>query len=671
MRPAQKWLEEEGIIYTGFWEPIHFLRQRGSTTQNSESFYDFIKSEEYIGFLAGIGVNQLWCNFSKGYGLEFEKAEQLKIREMCPIAKRYNMRVMAYCTGGSLTPETIRYEAPDVADWCAKTEDGKLSSYGAGEFQNFRARPCYSSRGYMDFQKRTIDRALDYGCDGIHFDNTVMPAEPQSCKCNRCVQLFREFLARKYNKDNPESNRAGLERWGRTDFSHAKEPWFNQWNQAVLQREMRVANHQDWALFKQELFATALKEWADHIHTRGAAVEYNVGKGFNVNSRMWDAINDEKILPHADIIFNEGAVKLGYSNSGAPLTRIREHKVVQGFDVPMMTYNHSTHMLAEAFSFNPGMVGMWSVGDDVQKRADALSFFKFYKQYRHYQTRQTSLAQTAVYLHNEALTFSQIGVYHDLCSVTQLLQEERIPFNFLHTNELDNLSKYRLLIAPSMNCITDAQAAKISAWVRRGGRLLTSGKTGTHDDYFRRRTRIKQIRSVDDMLHAHDPENAFTPLTGEDHMRDFVKPCGDGLVAHITELEHSAKPDLGTTATWMLEAKYIVRPANSAAIVAALDRLLPAAERNLRVASQQDLLVDLCRRSDTGEGLIHLFNVSFAKSTPGQATVEVSWPERINSLTWISYDRGETPLNFKLIDTGAQFSIDAIRESAVIIINKK
>jgi hypothetical protein len=496
-----------------------------------------------------------------------------------------------------------------------------------------------------------------------------MPPSPGDCKCKRCIEQFRQFLARKYAADDPAKRTAGLERWGRTDFAHAKEPWFNRWNNPVLQREVNVANQQDWLLFRQEVFQKALLEWADYIHKLGGAVEYNTGKGFNSNYRMYGAINDEVLYPHTDIVFNEGALKVGYNAAGSPHTRIREHKVVQRFDLPMMNYNHNTHLMAEAFSFNPGMVGMWSMTSDPAKEQPKLKFFKFYQRYKHYQTRQASLAETAVLLHNESTIFSQIESVQAQCTITQLLQEKCIPFNFVYSTDLDALQPYRLLIIPSAHCLKDHEAEKIGAWVKSGGRLLTTGKTGTRDDYFRTRTKVKKVASIDDLMHAHETENVFTPLSGEDHTADFIKPVGEGMVANITRLDYASVPNLSTPDEWQVEARHINKPNNSAAVMTAIEKLLP--RRNLEVVSEQDVLVDLCKRKDTGEGLVHIFNVSYAKKLPADATVFVNWPQKVESLTWIAYDRDETPVQFQPDGEGVRFVLKAIQESAVIIINKK
>lgn len=671
MRPQQKWLEEEGIVWTGFWEPDHYIRHMGSATQNTASRLDFIKSEEWVKHLAGLGINQLWSNFSKGYGLKFEDEEQQKIKRMCEYAHKHNIRVIAYCTGGSLTPETVKFDLDDpdsIESWLARTEDGKLCSYGCGSHLNFRARPCYTSDGYMDWQKKVIKKALDFGCDAIHFDNTQMLPEPNSCKCERCVKLFRAFVVSKYSGDE-DKEKVALLRWGRTDLQYTKEPWYDQYNHAVLQRELRVANQQEWALFRMKTFSDAMIAWADYIHELGGAVEYNCGKGFGSNYRVYHGIDDDRILPHADIAFNEGVTKSWYSANGTPHTRIRELKIAQAYDLPLMTYNKDTLRYAEAFSFNPGILGQLGQHDRPEEIQDRLKFIQFYHKNKAYQTQQTSLAETAFFLHKESLTFSQLEVYLSNCALTQLFQEERVPFNMIYEKDLGDLSQYRLIVVSDMHVLHERQAKPLMDWVRAGGRLLTVGRTGMYDDHFQIRTRVKEVRCAEDLYNSGRRENVFTPLSGEDHTKDFIKKVDAGMVAHIAELEYEERPATGDPASWNIPAGLIRKPKNSDMVMSYVNTLLP--HRNLRVVSTQDLLVDLCRRKDTGEGLVHVLNVSFANSEMASARVTVRWSEEVKTLTWIGFDRADTAVPFERHGESVTFELADIRESAVVVINKQ
>ena len=91
------------------------------------------------------------------------------------------------------------------------------------------------------------------------------------------------------------------------------------------------------------------------------------------------------------------------------------------------------------------------------------------------------------------------------------------------------------------------------------------------------------------------------------------------MVAHIRQLEHEQRPRAGDPAEWNIRPALIVRPLNDKHVMEYIDTLMP--DRNLRVKSKRDLLVDLCRRTDTGEGIVHLFNVSWAKRKAANAEV--------------------------------------------------
>ncbi len=670
MREQKERLKEEGIVYCGFWEPIHFQRQTGNAMQNSASLCDFYKTEEFVKHLADQGVNQLWPNFSKGYGLTFEDAEQQKVRTLCEHAKKHGMRVIGYCTGGSLTPETLKLDFPErpeiVEDMIARRADGRWASYGNGSYQHWRARPDFTSPDYMAWQKRTISKALDFGCDGIHFDNTNILPEPAACRCPRCERLFHEYLSTQFSGENAD---AGWARWGRTAMEHATIPWYDEWNDPVLQREITGANAQAWILFRQKVFHECLSEWADYIHDLGGLCEFNTGKGFGSNYRAYGGINDEVLLEKADIFFNESAGRIGYNAKASPLTRVRAHKIAQAFDIPMMNYNRTPHMMAEAFSFNPGMFGMWNRTVSPEEQKEKPKVFDFYRRYTRYQTYQTSLAETGFFMHHESLTFSILKIYMTHCALTQLLQEERIPFNLLYRKDLDDLSRYKLVIVADAYCLKEWEAAKFESYVKEGGRILTVGRTGERDDHFQKRTRIKEVKTVEDMYRAWETENIFTSLTGEDFQCDFIKSVEKGRFAHISKVKHIEDARHSDRAEWCVRDDLVNAPANRDEIMRVIGELLP--RRNIEVASDADLLVDLCRRTDTGEGLVHVFNVSWVKGLEAQATVDVAWPEPVKSLTWIGWDRKETPVPFEdLGENRVRFELNGIQESAVVIINK-
>ena len=82
----------------------------------------------------------------------------------------------------------------------------------------------------------------------------------------------------------------------------------------------------------------------------------------------------------------------------------------------------------------------------------------------------------------------------------------------------------------------------------------------------------------------------------------------------------------------------------------------------------RDLLVDICRRADTAEGVIHLINIGHLKSRTAAATLTFRWPAAITAIRCLRYDEDETPVSFGARENEYTLRIDGIREHAVVVI---
>ena len=85
---------------------------------------------------------------------------------------------------------------------------------------------------------------------------------------------------------------------------------------------------------------------------------------------------------------------------------------------------------------------------------------------------------------------------YNLSASARFLEEQHTPYEVLilgHPDifddapQLDRLSRYKELIIPNADCISDRQAKTISDWVRQGGHLVLWGEVGTRDEELRRR----------------------------------------------------------------------------------------------------------------------------------------------------------------------------------------
>ena len=656
-------IRDEGIVYSGQWEPIYFQKQNANrNAENLDAAYDFKRSEAYVKHLASMGVNQLWGNFFKGYGLAFEDAEQQKVARLIPLCHKHGLRYIGYITFGTLTLEAMLAEEPLAHDWIAKPDLFPRAPYSG--YQNFRARVDHSCTEYIDYLLRVVDKALDMGSDGIHFDNAEMSIGFAACGCGRCKDKFRAWLDRRYGDHTAGTRRAGMLRYGTNDFSRANAPWFTLSQHPVNQRQLVVPHQQDWAQFRCDLFAAAAKRLSDHIHSRGRLVEFNFGKNENINNPYYRGLDYERVFPLVDISFHENLTALGLNRHGTPTCAIRSYKVAQSFGIGLMTYCPTTLAQAEAFAFNRGMTGTARIGQDESRQR----FFDFFRKYRAYNTCAESLANVAVLRHRLSMANDSYTPVLAACAVEQVMQESHIPFDILAASQLDRLKQYKLLIIPAMRYMTDGEIGRIGKWVRAGGRLMLVSEVASKNELNQFRTPSKRVDTVEDLLAADRRQWGFARLAGRAFDAVFIVDAGKGRVGFIPDLDHVEAP--GTDVSdWMVEDDHINPPGNAPEVLAMIRDLLDGAEP-LRVLAPRDVVVDFCRRGDTGEGIIHLVNIGHAAGRTAGADVSFRWPGPVKSVRCLRYDAAPTRLPVKKRGKWHTVRVNDIREHAVLVVRR-
>ncbi len=655
-------LREEGIAYTEQWEPSHFLKQRGSTNAvNLESHLSFLESETYVAHLAAIGVNQVWTWFHKGYGMAFEDAQQQRLGTLAERCHRRGIRVIAYCTFGTLALHEMLAEEPGAADWVAKPDVFAHASYTG--YHSFRARVDYTSREWIDYMVRVVDKAIDLGADGIHFDNAEMPIGFEACRCARCTRLFREHLDQRYGTATAATRRAGLARHGTNDFRHVEPPWFTLSQHPVNQRQLLVPLQQDWAEFRCDSFTSALKRLTDHIRGRGRLVEANLGKNENINNPYYRGLDYERTYPLVDLAFHENFDRPGFNRHGSPVCAIRSFKVADAFARPLMLYATSPLELMESFTFNPGACGKAWAG----MTAERVRQFAFIRRWRHYNTRSASLAQVAVLRHRTSMTFDSYDPAQNASAVEQLLQEDHVPFDILAASQLDRLPRYRLLIIPCMRWMTDAEGRAISRWVRGGGRLLLVGEVGIRNAWNQLRSAVKTIRTVEDFKRVEEVAPLFTPLVRRRFDADFLVSAGRGAVGFIAKLDHPAVA--GTDlADWRVERDHLNIPRNAESLRAALRNLLGDAV-GIRVGAPNAVAIEWRRRADTGEGVLQLLNLGWERKLAADARIAFRWSGRVRHVSVLRWERdGVERLPVRRDGEWYVCDVTGIREHALLVV---
>ena len=206
------------VVWMGWaHEPDDFLLRRGSEGSGGTygawlpECWKRIHSPELFDMASDLGVNLIYAHYFKGFGLEHERANMEKTREIVRLAHERGIKVLGYCTFGTLCRETMEDEAPDLDDWLRRDRAGCAVPYGGTQY--FRPWACHTSPKYIDYIRRVVAYGLDHvGLDGFHFDNGAVG----DCWCSRCLGEFRRWLAA--NVPNPRPL------CGLAHFRHAMMP---------------------------------------------------------------------------------------------------------------------------------------------------------------------------------------------------------------------------------------------------------------------------------------------------------------------------------------------------------------------------------------------------------------------------------------------------------------
>jgi hypothetical protein len=646
------WLFREGIRVHGMWEPLYFERIRGNVGDNQKVVYDFKRSRAFLEHLAGEGVNQVWFNWWKGYGLQHERQCQDQVARVFPLCRKLGMHPVCYCSLGSLTLDTLLLEEPDAADWIARTQLGQPTSCQV-TFQCFRRRPCFSCEGYLAYMEKVVARAIDAGADGIHFDNIGMQAEPEACHCDRCTSLFREYLQQHYGGD------LGEEIFGMRDFAHATVPWFNQHNPAGRFWRAMAPHHWAWIDFKCHVYASASRRLADFIHTRNADcfVEMNAGEGDGFAGAFWRGVDHDALYSKLELVCDEANGRERLNAKGAIVGPYRAKKLAR--------------------SFGCAHWGDAEVVDFCEDLALSSAPYPFWRKYKDYQLRSVSRARVAVLRERNSLAYNRWDPYEEMLAFDQYLIERRISFDIVHNAQLARLDRrYQLLAVAGAEVMADEVRDAIVRFVRRGGRLLLTGASGVYDRYYRIRRQPAasgKLRTMKDYETALRPLNAFHELIGPDPLGSgqsvIRRQAGKGRVAWMRAMDVDRLPR--TAENWMIGADWFMLPRNATDIDAVLAWLVPSGF-GLRVDTGGKLYVHHAERQDTGEWLVHLINHEYPPRL-ARADLLLTVPRRPRRVVSISIDDAQEgfPLRreaFEMSGKTLRVPVEDIRRHRTVIV---
>ncbi|MFH1071518.1 MAG: alpha-amylase family protein [Candidatus Glassbacteria bacterium] len=482
-RPAAQkpaWWLENGICFTGNWEPLAFQVRRGAVARDWKSDYEWQHEETTVESLEAAGVNLVITHFYKGLGFEHEKQDLEYTRRLAANLKKHEMYAGAYI-GSTLFSETLYAEVPGSRSWAQLDRRGEPIVYAD---QYYRERADFTHEGYREQIRKAVTLAVkDYGMDLIHFDNFYSMFPLEAGYTEHIQQLFREYLRKKYTPDELRL------RLGFAQVEGLRPP-------RVADRPLAPVTDplvQEWIVFRVEALTGFIRELSEHIRSLSpqVVVEFNPHGIWGENSAFSAGMDHARLLPLSDCLWSEDPDHAHYyPEENRLVSKIRSYKLARRFGNALFSYNNSPLELAEAMAFNRMCIAdvPWSVITDPARMKESLTFIRFFHDNLGTFRDLETLADVGVMRDFESVTFGGWLPFLSTVQAEQTLIQSRTPFTLLFEQDWDKLEDWPVVVLASQENLTDQEIGKARRYVERGGALAVVGRaTGRFDQWRRER----------------------------------------------------------------------------------------------------------------------------------------------------------------------------------------
>ncbi len=647
------WLKEEPIVFVGNWDSeFLFSHRRGGDPVWQIENYEKQHTDEAVRKLKEIGVTMAVIHFYKGFGLEAEKEHMNDARILADLCKKYGIKVGVYI-GSSVGYETFLLEKPEAEDWFVPDYLGIPVRYGGG--QTFRKRVYFMHPGFIDYMKKVVKIAInELKVDLIHFDNTSGRAHPSIFHHPLAVANFKTYLTNKYTPDERKK------RFGFSEMKYVEPPKYD--------HPLSVINDplfQEWTDFRcQQLadFYGIMERFIRSLNPE-VAVENNPHSGMSGNNTMWDqGVDYPRLLAHTDIVWTEEGNDASVNEDGILISKIRSYKMASTLKNKIFTYtSRSLLQMAEAMAYNRQCIGMVGSGlagyqlPDKQKE-----YIKFYHKNFEYYRGIYNVADVAV-LHSYAtMAFNNDGPYQSTFLFEQSLIQEKIPFDIIFDDNLNDLSKYKVLVLADQECLTEEQLDLIRNFVKNGGGLVATGNTSLYTEWRQR----KKDFGLNDLFQFPEPEGGIRR-----HFSDIKltqKQTGLGKVVYIP----AVRAAIPKTSAVAMTSRYWKLPVNTKELIESV-KWASGNHLTLLMEAPQNVTMELMKKDDNSSMILHLINYDIKNPAIKNIKVDVQIPEgkKVTKITVKTPDgRNEEQLLYRENSDRITFTVPQLSIYNLVII---
>ena len=528
--PEQRpdWLQRDGIVMAGSWEPLLFrVRRDGSDgytpTTKQRAAYEREHSPEMIAELKALGVNFIMMHCYKGAGLETERqsmADAVKFARLCRDA---SVRVGVYNYSGAFLWEPLFQETPQAKDWLLFDANGQPLTYGRNAAYRYHWNRNHA--GAQAFYRQIVRFAVDdIRSDLLHFDNY----EHGPGQDANSVQRFRDYLGETFTIEQ-------LRKMGVNDLNDVHPP---------LTGAPETLLCRAWLEFSCRSLADSYHDMSRYARTlrKDILVECNPGGPGNW---IHPPVDHGRLLQGGEAFWDEGQPP-GY-NGGQLRTRIPTYKVARRMNNIAFAYTTTPLEMAESMAFNRDCLGCicWfdygkivaRPGSDEPMSEELLPFIRFFHARRDLLRDAEVVADAAVLRSFPSQVFAD-SKYAGLTSqVEQALIENRVCFQIIYDHHLADLNHYRVLVLAGCAALSDRQVEQIRRYVSLGGRICIVGQAGTYDEWLipRERPALDDLPAAGVVRIEEDDDVVSAVSQACDNRLSVSIRAGSGLCSELTE----------------------------------------------------------------------------------------------------------------------------------------
>jgi len=596
-RFEQRSRQKQAIASEIVWfnhEPLVFYLRRGRMWEDWPAIYERQHAPENIQLMADIGVPYGRLHFYKGLGLKTEMPEIEKSAQMAELMRSHNMRVSLY-VAGTMFIEPFYKEVPEAVTWEQRDQNGKWVPYS--NTQTFRHFACNNEPAYRKYIKKVLKVGVDLvKTNQFFFDNVYVKAEPKSCRCDRCISAFRQYLKQKY--PTPEQ---AFRRFGYRDLDIIKVNEWDEFNQPYSLKTIDDPVLQEWTRFRCEKLARQCNEFYDYI----TSLDPTISVGFNLKgiygeNRYWKAgVYHPLFGGKCDFFpFDTGGMDARLDEeTGALVAEIRSYKAARTLDMSCTSggndLEYAVYMAFNHQKFKTGYGYHGGPSDNGAYRSFT-PLAEFFREYNDRYFRGTENVADVVVLRSwPSMAYSIADTLVPTILMEQVLIQHKIPFDIIFDEQISNVDRYQAVILPGQESLSMEIIEKLRQFVEKGGTLIFTGNTAAFNEWRERRR-----------------TNPLLGLLREDaRLRETIaKGYGEGKLVYIPEVQPgSERIGVSVASGRPFPSRDWLLPVNHQQIA---DTIAANLSRGLSVQTEAPLttVMELLTRRDSKETLLHFVN---------------------------------------------------------------